>query len=279
MNQEDVKKKLGEIHAPAFDYTVTFSGKHSKRVNGLYKPDKKEIILHNKNFENDNLLIYTAIHELAHHICITEKGQRGARSHTALFWSTFHDLLDRAERQGVYTRVHNKNLDALIQKARELDKKIAELQRELGEVLIEINGTCEKDGIRAEDVFERDINLSRKTCNYSIKAATINVKENCGQDIQKLLTGNKKADTKNFIEGQYNEHKSVAQIQQGIQSIKMKELSARDRLIREKKCIEKTIISLEKRLLSITEEIEKESSEETGIKKTADMKFRGGNGT
>jgi hypothetical protein len=276
MNQEDVKKRLGELYKSAFDYTVIFSGKYSKLVNGLYKPAGKEIILHNKNFANDNLLLYTAIHELAHHICMTEKGQKGARSHTAQFWSTFHDLLDIAEKKGIYTRVHDKKLDALIQKARELDKKIAELQRVLGGILMEISDTCKKDGTRMEDVFERDINLSRKTLNYSIKAATICADEDCGQDIQKFLTGNKNEDIKSFIEEQHRTGKSAAQIQQGLQNIKSEEMSTRDRLVREKNRIEKTIISLQKRLSDIMEEIEKEHSGERETKKIADMIFSGG---
>jgi Zn-dependent peptidase ImmA (M78 family) len=69
MNQDQVKEKLLKLHDCTEDFIVIFSGKKSKKVNGLYKPDKREIIIHNRNLDNDNLLLYTAIHELAHWTC------------------------------------------------------------------------------------------------------------------------------------------------------------------------------------------------------------------
>jgi prefoldin subunit 5 len=275
MTQEEVKKQLLKLYDAEQEYGVVFSGKKSNAVNGLYKPDKKEILIHNKNFANDNLLIYTAIHELAHHICMTEKGQRGARSHTALFWSTFHDLLDIAEQKGIYTRKHNERLEGLIKKARELDQKIAELQRELGKILMEIREACEESGTRTEDVYERDVKLSRKTWTYSIKAANVCADGDCGQDIQKLLAGNRNGDMRAVIAGRSREQKSVVQIQQGLSNEKKKSNTALERLIVEKNRIEKTIASLQGRLLQITAEIEKEDGEEVLMKKTADRNNAG----
>jgi hypothetical protein len=58
MNQDQVKTKLLSIADAPMEFTVIFSGKKSKKVNGLYKPDSREIILHNKNFGDDeNLLL------------------------------------------------------------------------------------------------------------------------------------------------------------------------------------------------------------------------------
>ncbi|MCK7483142.1 MAG: hypothetical protein M0C28_43355 [Candidatus Moduliflexus flocculans] len=37
-------------------------------MNGLYKPAAREIILHNRNFDDDLQLVYTALHEYAHHL-------------------------------------------------------------------------------------------------------------------------------------------------------------------------------------------------------------------
>jgi hypothetical protein len=278
MNQEEVRKQLLKLYDTKDDYRVIFSGKTSKLINGLYKPDKKEIIIHNKNFANDNLLMFTAIHELAHHICMTEKGQKGARCHTALFWSTFHDLLDIAEKKGIYSRRRDEKLEGLIEKARELDRKIAELQRELGGILMEIDKACEESGFRSEDVYERDINLSRKTWKYSIKAANNCTNENCGQDLQKLLAGNRNEEIKTFIEGQTREHKSLVQIQQGLQNQKKREDSPVDRLIQEKNRIEKTILTLQNRLLLIMKEIEIETGGEPEARRIADIKFRQGGG-
>ena len=67
MNQDRVKEILLETADTELEFSVVFTGKSSKKVNGLYKPDTHEIILHNKNFANDNELIYTAVHEYTHH--------------------------------------------------------------------------------------------------------------------------------------------------------------------------------------------------------------------
>ena len=88
MNQDQVKEKLLAIEDAPLEFSVIFSGKRSKKVNGLYKPDTREILIHNKNFQGgsggekaqgatataDNLLIYTAIHEYAHHLHACARG-------------------------------------------------------------------------------------------------------------------------------------------------------------------------------------------------------------
>jgi len=62
MNQDQVKELLLTLDKNVPDFSVIFSGKMSGKVDGLYYPDRREIIIHNKNFEEDGQLIYTAIH-------------------------------------------------------------------------------------------------------------------------------------------------------------------------------------------------------------------------
>ena len=110
MDNEEIKAKLLEIEETKLDFTVTLTGKESKRVNGLYKPETQEILLHNKNFENDNQLMYTAIHEYTHHLIneaeIAEADGKtplkSSKVHTNAFWAKFHSLLDKAEEKGIY---------------------------------------------------------------------------------------------------------------------------------------------------------------------------------
>ena len=71
MNQEQVKAKLLLLKDDVEEFKVTFSGKKSLKVDGLYKPEEREIIIHNRNFTGDSPLMYTAIHEFAHHIQFT----------------------------------------------------------------------------------------------------------------------------------------------------------------------------------------------------------------
>jgi len=100
MNQDQVKEKLLAIEDAALDFSVIFSGKKSKKVNGLYKPDTREIIIHNRNFPDANLLMYTAIHEYAHHLhACARGGHLSARAHTAEFWAYFTGFLRRPRRK------------------------------------------------------------------------------------------------------------------------------------------------------------------------------------
>ena len=97
MNQDAVKAALLRLRAPTEDFSVLMTGKSSKRVNGFYRYEERTIYLHNKNFKDDTDLIYTAIHEYAHHLLICDRPETasaGARCHTQAFWSLFHSLLD-----------------------------------------------------------------------------------------------------------------------------------------------------------------------------------------
>ena len=51
MNNDAIKELLLKLEETSIDFTVTLSGKESNKVNGLYKPETHEIILHNKNFK------------------------------------------------------------------------------------------------------------------------------------------------------------------------------------------------------------------------------------
>ena len=102
MDPNGVKEALLGLEDCGADFSVVFSGKASKKVNGLYKPYSREIVLHNRNFENDNQLMYTAVHEYAHHIQYTAAGgELSPRHHTAEFWACFHGLLKKAEEAGL----------------------------------------------------------------------------------------------------------------------------------------------------------------------------------
>ena len=68
MNQDQVKDMLLSLENNVPEFSVIFTGKESKRVDGLYKPESREILIHNRNFEDENSLIYTAIHDIS--ICI-----------------------------------------------------------------------------------------------------------------------------------------------------------------------------------------------------------------
>jgi hypothetical protein len=258
MNQDDVKKNLLKLHDCAEDFTLIFSGKKSEKVNGLYKGDKKEIIIHNRNFENteagNNLLFYTAMHELAHHIQFTELHQKSVRAHTTLFFATLDDLVDIAEKKGIYKIPIDNDTQKLIDEARDIRREIAALQRKLGQVLMQLHETCEKKGIRYEDVIERKAQIARQTGKKAKKAYSLNLSEEIGADIQEAAIKERDVEKIKAIVHAGQRGKSIDQAKRAV----AKPIDHEDEtvfLVKEKKRIERTITSLNRRLEEVEEQL------------------------
>ncbi len=260
MNQDQVKEKLQSIYESSEDYTVIFSGKKSRRVNGLYKPSSKEIIIHNKNFlredgeQNEPLLMYTAIHELAHHVLIAERGKKSTRVHSQEFWATFHDLLDIAKAKGIYNVVIDDNTQKLIDEARKISKQIAELQRDLGKVLFAIMGSCKENGLRMEDVVDKEVQIDKVSAKTAMTAFKMG-DQGIGIDIQTVAAKQNNDDKRAAIIEAGREGKSVAQAK-NVTSMTSQSSNNKDEtveLTREKGRIEKSIEALSRRLVEIEE--------------------------
>lgn len=184
MNQDQVKALLLRLDDDVEEFFVIFSGKSSKRANGLYHPDTREIIIHNRNFENDSELIYTGIHEFAHHIHFTTSPVPvGPRAHTLEFRSILHRLLERAEELSVYQNVFASDPEfvALIYriKTRFLTAN-GKLMKEFGEVLIDAERLCKKRGARFEDFVERALSMDRTTATTLMKISSYDVNPELG---------------------------------------------------------------------------------------------------
>jgi predicted Zn-dependent protease with MMP-like domain len=265
-----VKNNLNVVYASPVGYAVVFSGKKSNSVNGLYKPDSKEIIINDRNFNDDNLLIYTAIHELAHHICMTERNMRNGKAHTQIFWSVFHDLLDSAISKNIYVRGMNASLQSLVKQAQEIDRQIARLQRTLGGVLLEIHKQCADANVRYDDVIDNEVRLSRKTRNAAVKSAQCSVPDAYGQDVQNIIIQANNDDTRSFIFGQAENNKSIDQIKTNVSRAAPNKNNNIHALTIEKNRVQKTIYTLQLRLNAIIEEINKRNNEHSYMHEAAD---------
>ena len=171
MNNDQIKDILINLEETSIEFSVTMSGKESPKVNGLYKPETHEIILHNLNFKTDNQLIYTAIHEYTHHL-MTEKKleQTGgldvckSRAHTNEFWAKFHELLEKAEAQGVYV-IGLEECPALAELTEDIRKNYlsrnGQIMLEFGQKLAEAHKLCQEANIRYEDYIDRILRLPR----------------------------------------------------------------------------------------------------------------------
>jgi hypothetical protein len=256
MNQDQVKETLLSIREAAQDFTVILSGKKSGRVNGLYKPESREIILHNKNFSNDNELMYTAIHEYAHHIQFSGAGApTSARTHTTAFWNLFHGLLFEAEEAGAY-----KNPFEGIAEFRALTAEIKDrfitvngsLMKELGGLLMKAHELCEKHGTSFTDYLDRVLALPRAGAHAIMKAKSYDLDPRVGFENMRTLAGirddgQRAAAQKSLVSG-----KSPDMVKAGLTAGK-KPPDARAALEAERVRLQNTI----KRLRSRLSEVEK----------------------
>ena len=193
MNNDQIKQILLKIQPCEVDFSVVLSGKQSKRVNGLYKPDSREIILHNRNFSSDNLLLYTAIHEYAHHLHFCSDNPPGStRAHTRRFRNVFHTLLNKAEEMGLYRGVFE-----LDPRFAELTAKIrsafiiphGSLMKSFGQALLQAQDLCEETGVRFEDYITRVLNVDRLEIQHIMRVSRTDLPEEIGYTNMKTLAG------------------------------------------------------------------------------------------
>jgi len=263
MNQDSVKKKLLSIEDAPLDFSVVFSGKRSKKVNGLYKTDSREILLHNKNFDEDNLLVYTAIHEYAHHLhACSRGGQLSARAHTSEFWAIFHRLLEKAEKKDIYKDVFSgsKELEKLTATIRK--KYLAEngnMVKELGQLLLKAHDLCSALGGRYEDYIDRVLCIPRQAANLAVKMHQYNLNPETGADNMRFLAGISNEEKRQAAESALLAGKSPDTVKTAVRKKSASEGDEDPRLTLEKERLrlERTIASLKKRLEEVEMELEK----------------------
>ncbi|MBN1798955.1 MAG: hypothetical protein JW822_10275 [Spirochaetales bacterium] len=258
MNQDQVKQLLLTLRSDVEEFFVIFSGKKSKKVNGLYKPDTREIIIHNKNMENDNAIIYTAIHEFAHHIQFTQThSPLSARYHTVHFWDIFHSILFQAEKQGLYRNIFENDPEF-----QELTDRIKQdfltvhgsLIQELGKVLIKAFELCNKHHVDFNDYVNRVLKIRHTNARFFIKLSQMNIDPEVGYENMKALSSIKDPAQRKQAESALKKDHSPDMLRARFIS-KTKELNPVELLLSEKQRIEKTIASLTARLRVVKERL------------------------
>jgi hypothetical protein len=259
MDRDRIKSLLLTLRDTIEDFTVILSGKKSGKVNGLYKPDSREIILHNKNFSGDNELMYTAIHEYAHHIQFTTAAAPiSVRAHTTAFWSLFHSLLFEAEARGVYVNPFESLEDFRALTAEIKEKFIAvngSLMKQLGALLIKAHELCEKHGTSFADYMDRALGLPRTSAQAIMKARTYDLDPRIGFENMRSLTAISDDGRRNAAQAALMDGKSPDMVK-SLYGVKGKPGGAREILMAEKGRIERTIERLTARLEQIEERLE-----------------------
>ncbi|MDR2418108.1 MAG: hypothetical protein LBD79_03540 [Treponema sp.] len=260
MNQDQVKATLLSLEDSPLDFTLVYSGKASKKVNGFYKLETREIIIHNRNFTNppnDNLLLYTAIHEYAHHLhACACNGKLSSRAHTAEFWAIFHGLLEKAEAKEIY-----KNVFALSPELNELTITIrrylfenGSIVKELGTRLFQAQELCTKIGGRFEDYIDRVLRIPRQAATLAMKIQQFNLNPALGSDNMRFLAGISNESKRDVAEAALLGGKSP----DTVRSETRKKVDEEPKVLLEKERarLERTIASLSKRLSEVQKELE-----------------------
>ena len=264
MNQDNVKEKLLKIEDAPLEFNLVFSGKKSKKVNGLYKPGSREIIIHNRNFKNDdagrNLLFYTAIHEYAHHLHACSRGGKlAARAHNSEFWAIFHELLEKAEKKKIYFDVFSESPELLKLTEVIREKYLAkngEIVKEMGKHLLKAHDLCTGIGVRFEDYVDRMLRIPRAAANVAMKMFEYDISSRVGADNMRFLAGIRDSDKREAAEKALIKGKSPDTVKIQVRGKKDEE-DAFELLKKEKARLERTIVSLEKRLEEVIRELEK----------------------
>jgi len=250
MTAGETKENLLKLHGCAEGFALEFTGRKSARRNGWYVISERKIAINDRNFDGGGaggLLFYTAMHELAHHIQVTEHGEESPRCHTKLFYSLLDGLADKAEGLGLYRREEAPEVEELAREAAALSAEIASLQRKLGETLDRLHTACIRNGARYEDVLKRKAKLSERAGKKLMKAAALGLPEGTGFEIQEAVAGAKSAAQREAMAAAAAEGGSAAQVKRAGAAEKEKPGGA-EALAGERRRLEKKIASLQRRL-------------------------------
>ena len=259
MNQDQIKDQLLRLEPEVEEFFVILSGKQSKRANGLYKPDTREIIIHNKNFEDDNALMYTAIHEFAHHVHISNSPIPIApRAQSLEFRNILHELLARAEDMGIFHNVFDTTpeFQELTRRIREqFMRQNGRLMKEFGAVLGEAADLCRRHNARFEDYVERILGLPTKEANTVIKLHAFNVNPDLGYENMKTVAGIRNEKERIRAETAFLSGASPDTVKRSLSRQSDRDNDPIERLKKEKQRIERTITSLQQKLSMVDQRL------------------------
>lgn len=261
---------LQRLEPQAPDFDLIFTGKSSRKVNGLYKPESREILLHNKNFESDEELVYTAIHEFAHHLHFCSSARPTTiRSHTSVYWSLFHRLLAKAEGMGLYRNVFVAEPE-FVRLTDEIKTKYlannGQLMKDFGQTLLQAVQLCGKHHVRFEDYMDRVLCIPRTTAKTVMASFAQDVTSDFGFDHLKMMTAVKDPEVRRDMEHKRREGYSTEMMRQELRGEPLPEIVSTPRpdpveaqldlLERSREQLKKKISDWERRLEELDQKID-----------------------
>ncbi len=266
MENEKIKEMLIDIAPTDLDFTIIQSGKESSRVNGLYKPDTHEIIIHNRNFHSDSELVYTCVHEYTHHlICEEQLAINGssympnAKVHTQAFWAKFHSLLKIAEEKKYYSIDIDVSpeLKALTEKIqKEYLETNGKLMQEFGRLLSKAHALCQKANIRYEDYIDRVLGLPRNSARDITRVGNVqNLNPAIGFENMKMISSIKKPEEQIVAQEQILAGESPITVRALMKQKNQAPIDKKEKLEKERNRLSKTIAQLQQRLEFVEESL------------------------
>ena len=266
VSPDSIKTALLSLDEPLLDFSVIFSGKSSKKVNGLYKCDSREILIHNRNFitesgTDENQLFYTAIHEYAHHQHSCKRGgSLPARFHGSEFWAIFHDLLEKAEKLSLYHTGVEENPELKKITVQIKDKYLthnALLFKEFGGLLAQAADMCKKIGLRFEDYLDRVLCVPKNAAKLAIRSFEYDINPTVGVDNMRYIASINPEQARLSAEKSFLLGKSPDSVKTAIKMWPKREPeNPRLTLEKEKLRLERTIESLKKRLEDVERQLD-----------------------
>jgi hypothetical protein len=246
MNEAAVKAFLVAVRKPPKPFEVTLTHRAHKRIHGTYRPDDPggpTIKINERNFTRDWSLLYTAVHEYAHHLCFCKNENL---KHNREFWNLFHDLMDEAEEKKLLPKPPT--TDAINAAERALHGLLCqhvELERQIADRLAELHREClENSTEHVEYWIERRLQLPHNGQRPFLKTRDgsegLEEKDFINADAMRVCTKGPAAELA------LREGKTIVQAQTAAMAPE-EELDPYDALKKEKEKITERIVKLEDR--------------------------------
>lgn len=204
MDNGEIKELLLRLESPAEDVTVVQSGKSSEKVNGLYKPAERTIILHNRNDElkSREALLRTAVHQYAHHLIVygtaadpvplPEPREEISRHHGSRFSACHHRLLAKAAALDIGLGSFPWSADPRLSEISDTLKgtllpRYGALALELGGVYAEAEKRCAERGFSFEEWLEDGAGVDPAEAKRMVRAHREGLSPGTGYDAMKSI--------------------------------------------------------------------------------------------
>jgi hypothetical protein len=204
MENSKIKKFLLSLETPALDLELVQSGKESSKVNALYKPRERTIILHNRNeaMQDEVRLLREAIHQYAHHLMVygshaspvplPDPKEEISRHHGSRFNACYYRLLAVAGEKD--SRLTSPPWRKDPEAVRLTDKvkgtllpRYGALVLELGRSYSEVQELCTRKGYSFEQWLEEEAGTDPAEARRMMRLDKENISPGSGYDAMKVL--------------------------------------------------------------------------------------------